>query len=219
MKKAYRVAVLASGSGSNLQALIDASREGELPGFVRLVLVLSDRGDAYALQRAQNAGIPTIFLPLLRSGDAVMRERKRTAWELDLLSMLNSFAPDLIVLSGFMRILSSEFLAHCPAPLINQHPALLPDDNSESVTTSTGQQIPALRGAHVVADALRLGLPITGCSIHRVTAEVDAGPVLARTEIPIHPDDSEASLHERIKATERRMIVEVVGRLARGDEF
>src|SRR5262249_45006871 len=119
---------------------------------------------------------------------------------------------------------SADFLAGCRAPVINQHPALLPDrgrpfDASESggdtVTTSGGIVIPALRGAHVVADALRRGLPITGCTIHRVTPTVDDGPVLGSAEVPILPGDDEATLHERIKAEERRLVVEVIARLAR----
>lgn len=214
MNKVFRVAVLASGSGSNLQALIDAMRSGQLPRHVRIALVLSDRSDAYALQRALDAGIPTMFLPLPRSQDAVIQAHKRAAWEQDLATMLNSFNPNLVILSGFMRILSPQFLALCQAPLINQHPALLPDLSSESVTTSTGHVIPTLRGAHVVAEALEQGLAVTGCSIHRVTAQVDDGPILARAEVAVLPDDTETTLHERIKAEERRLIVEVVAQLA-----
>jgi len=100
--------------------------------------------------------------------------------------------------------------------VINQHPALLPDDGGDTVATSSGLTIPALRGAHVVPDALRLGMAVTGCTIHRVTPRVDDGPILARAEVPILPGDDEASLHERIKAQERRMIVQVVRDLAAG---
>lgn len=215
MKKSFRVAVLASGNGSNLQALIDATRSGALPEHVRIVLVMSDRGDAFVLQRALNAGLPAIFLPLPKASDAAARARKRAAWELDIATMINSFNPDLVILSGFMRVLSPEFLTLCQAPLINQHPALLPEDSADTLTTRDGYVIPALRGAHVVADALRQGLPITGCTVHRVTTLVDDGPVLASAEVPIQPTDTEESLHERIKAEEHRLIVEVVGRFAR----
>jgi phosphoribosylglycinamide formyltransferase 1 len=119
-----------------------------------------------------------------------------------------------VLLAGFMRVLSAAFLAHFPGRVINQHPALLPDGGGATVTTASGLTIPALRGAHVVADALRLGLPVTGCTIHRVTPLVDDGPVLATAEVPILPGDDETSLHERIKAEERRLVVEVVKRLA-----
>jgi phosphoribosylglycinamide formyltransferase-1 len=144
--------------------------------------------------------------------------------------VLNAFAYDLVLLSGFMRVLSADFLAGCRAPVINQHPALLPDpcqpfDASQSqapggdtVTTSSGIVIPALRGAHVVAEALRQRLPLTGCTIHRVTPAVDDGPVLASAEVPILPGDTEDTLHERIKVAERRLVVEVVAHLARTGE-
>jgi phosphoribosylglycinamide formyltransferase-1 len=204
----YRVAVLVSGSGSNLQALIDARAQGELP--IELALVGSDRADSYGLQRALQQKIPAAFLPLARPKN----HAARAAWELQLADLVNLFQPDLLVFSGFMRVLSASFIERCAAPAINQHPALLPDDGGDMVTTSGGLTIPALRGAHVVPDALRLGLPVTGCTIHRVTPIVDDGPVLARAEVPILRDDTEETLHERIKAEERRLVVEVVAKLA-----
>ena len=218
------VAVLLSGSGSNLQALLDAQDAGSLGAEVGLVL--SDRADAYGLQRALGRSIPTAFVPLPRvAGPPAARAAARADWERRLLGVLNTFAYDLVLLSGFMRVLSADFLAGCRAPVLNQHPALLPDpghpfdasaaSGGDTVTTSAGIVIPALRGAHVVADALRRGLPVTGCTIHRVTPAVDDGPVLARAEVPILPGDDEAALHERIKAAERRLLVEVIARLAR----
>lgn len=132
-----------------------------------------------------------------------------------MLAVLAAFDPDLVLLSGFMRVLSAAFLEACPVPVINQHPALLPYSGGDTVTTTGGLEMPTLRGLGVVAEALRLGLPVTGCTIHHVTAVVDDGPVLGRIETPILPDDDEASLHERIKVSERRLVVEVVGRLAR----
>jgi phosphoribosylglycinamide formyltransferase-1 len=207
----YRVAVLVSGSGTNLQALIDAQQAGALGA--RIALVLSDRADAYGLQRALAAEIPCAFVPLPQVRGAAARAAERAAWERRLLAVIGPFAPDLIVLAGFLRVLSAEFLAGAPAPVINQHPALLPE-GGDSFTTSSGAVVPALRGLHVVEEALRLGLPVTGCTVHRVTPAVDDGPVLARAEVRIRPDDDADSLHERIKAEERRLIVEVVRRLA-----
>src|SRR5262245_64970683 len=220
--RGFAVAVLLSGSGSNLQALIDAIEEGALDA--RIALVLADRADAYGLQRALQHALPAAFVPLVhRAGPAEARALARAAWERRLLAVLNAFEYDLVLLSGFMRVLSADFLASCRAPVINQHPALLPDPGrafdaaqgggGDTVTTSAGI-IPALRGAHVVAEALRRGLPVTGCTIHRVTPAVDDGPVLASAEVPILPGDDEAALHERIKIEERRLLVEVVGRLA-----
>lgn len=210
---AYTIAVLISGSGTNLQALIDAEREGALGAIIGLVV--SDRADAYGLRRALDAGIPAAFVPL-PSAPKAQRAATRAAWEQRLLAVVGAYQPDLIVSSGFMRILSASFLAQCGAPVINQHPALLPEGGGETFTTAGGITIPALRGAHVVPDALRLGLPITGCTVHRVTPLVDDGPVLAQAEVPIRPGESEDALHDRIKAQERRLIVEVVRQLAAG---
>lgn len=208
----FRLAVLVSGSGSNLQALLDAQASGTLNA--EIALVASDRADAYGIQRALQAAIPTLFLPLPRA-NAAARARIRAAWELQLVDAINLFEPDLVVFSGFMRVLSAAFLERCHAPAINQHPALLPKDGGDTVTTSSGLVIPALRGAHVTADAMRLGLTITGCTVHRVTPTVDDGPILAQAEVPVLPGDDQATLHERIKSEERRLIVEVISKLAR----
>ncbi|GAB4210633.1 MAG: phosphoribosylglycinamide formyltransferase [Roseiflexaceae bacterium] len=207
----FRLAVLVSGSGTNLQALIDAQQAGELGA--QIALVLSDRADAYGLQRALANEIPAAFVPLPRVAGRAAARAARAEWEQRLLAVIRPFAPDLIVLAGFLRVLSADFLAGSPAPVINQHPALLPE-GGDTFTTSGGLVIPALRGLHVVEEALRQGLPVTGCTIHRVTPAVDDGPVLARAEVPILPDDDAASLHERIKAAERRLIVDVVRELA-----
>jgi len=206
----YQIAVLVSGSGSNLQALLDAQQAGDL-GDAEIVLVVSDRADAYGLQRALKRRVAAAFIPLRHPRDPAVR----AAWERRLADVVAAFAPDLIVLAGFMRVLSPVFLDRFPNRVINQHPALLPDDGGDTFVTSRGIVIPALRGAHVVADAIRLGLPVTGCTIHRVTPAVDDGPVLARAEVPVLPGDDEATLHERIKDVEHRLIVEVVARLVR----
>ena len=123
------------------------------------------------------------------------------------MNVIDSFAPDLILLSGFMRILSSATLSRVSVPMLNQHPALLPDDGGDFVTLHDGRTIPALRGAHVVRDALTQCLSVTGCTIHRVVPEVDRGPVLARAQVDIIPDDDEASLHTRIRAVEQPLLI------------
>lgn len=207
----YRIAVLISGSGSNLQALLDAASADALGGAA-VTLVVSDRADAYGLQRALSRKIATAFVPLLRPRDSVAR----TAWEQRLATVVAAFDPDLVLLSGFMRVLSPVFLDHFPDRVINQHPALLPEQGGPTVVASDGSQLPALRGAHVVADALRLGLPLTGCTVHRVTPAVDDGPLLGRAEVPVLAGDSVETLHERIKLAERQLIVEVVRKLAQG---
>ncbi|MEI7643224.1 MAG: phosphoribosylglycinamide formyltransferase [Chloroflexales bacterium] len=209
----YRIAVLISGSGSNLQALFDAQDQGDLGG-AEVALVVSDRGDAYGLQRALARGVAAAHVPIPAAPGGPARQAARAAWEQRLANVVAAFTPDLVVLAGFMRILSPDFLQHFPDRVINQHPALLPADGGDTVTTSAGLVIPALRGAHVVPDALRHRLPVTGCTIHRVTPRVDDGPILAQAEVPVLPGDDQASLHERIKTHERRMIVQVVRELA-----
>jgi phosphoribosylglycinamide formyltransferase 1 len=204
-QRPFTIAVLISGSGSNMQALLD-DQHGYTVG-----LVLADRASAYGLQRGLDANVPTACLPLRRPKDRVERAR----WEEQVAGLLDVFNPDLIVMAGWMRVMSAEFIARFAGRIINQHPALLPDEPIDHYRLSSGATIPAIRGAHAVRDALRLGVSTTGCTVHQVTAEVDVGPVLARAEVPVLAGDDEATLHERIKVQERRMIVEVVRRLAR----
>ena len=196
----FRLAVLISGSGSNLQALIDAVESKELPG-VEIVLVVSNNIDAYGLVRAQQHNIQTMYLPWTNREES---EAKLTTW-------LQLFPIDLIVLAGWMRILSANFLAQFPRRVINIHPALIPDDGTGSAyTTSDGATIPVFRGLHAVQQALDAGVKITGSSVHFVTPEVDAGPVICREEVMIEVGDTEESLHERLKLVEHRLIVEAV---------
>ncbi len=199
--------MLISGSGSNLQALLDDQQ-----GYA-VELVLADRTTAYGLQRGLAAGVATVALPLRRPRDPA----SRSAWEARVAAVLDAFDCDLLVMSGWMRVMSAWFIERYADRTINQHPALLPDDDAASYVLAGGDTIPAIRGAHVVRDALRLGLPVTGCTVHRVTPEVDVGPALARAEVTVLPGDDEASLHERIKVEERRLIVEVVRKLAQND--
>ncbi|NTV65962.1 MAG: phosphoribosylglycinamide formyltransferase [Oscillochloris sp.] len=209
------IAVLISGSGTNLQALFDAQDADDLGG-ARVELVVSDRSDAFGLQRALTRGVAAAHVPLPAAPRGPARDAARAAWEQRLAAVVAAFRPDLVVLTGFMRVLSSAFLDRFPDRVINQHPAILPADGGDIVVTRAGLRIPALRGAHVVPDALRLGLPVTGCTIHRVTPRVDDGPILAQAEVAILAEDDEASLHERIKVEERRLIVQVVRDLATG---
>src|SRR5947209_16108255 len=195
-----RIAVLLSGSGSNLQALIDASESGQLPG-VEIVLVVSNQPDAFGLQRALKHRLPALYLPW----------KQREVAEARLTAILNLFQVDLIVLAGWMRIFTAQFVTQFPRRMINLHPALLPDDGmSKTYITSSGIEVPALRGLHVVKQALDAGLQVTGSTVHYVTPEVDAGPVICREEVVIEEGDTEETLHERIKQVEHRLIVEAV---------
>jgi phosphoribosylglycinamide formyltransferase 1 len=193
-----RIGVLASGAGSNLQAMLDACARGEIEGEV--VVVVSHREGAGALERARRAGIPAIALPLQDRRDRAVRRQH----EEHLLDLLRQFELDLVVLAGWMLILSAQFLSQCPWPLVNIHPALLPMDDSDAL------EIPILRGAHAVRDALALHLPFTGVSIHHVTPQVDAGPVVLREIVPIDWEDDEESLYCRIKAVEHRLLPQAV---------
>ena len=194
-----RVAVLISGGGSNLQALIDAIANQQLPG-VEIVLVISNKADAYGLQRALKHRLPATFIPWKQRAEAETR----------IAALLHLFQADLIVLAGWMRILSADFTTQFPQHIINLHPALLPDDGGDTYTTSDGTIIPALRGLHVVQRALDAGLQMTGNTIHYVVPEVDAGPVLCRAEIAIKPGDTEEILQARLKEREHSLIVDAV---------
>jgi len=199
-KKTLRVAVLVSGSGSNLQALIDAREQEQLPG-VELALVVCNRAEAQGLQRALNARIPAVYLPWKQRVEA---ERK-------LASLIELFQIDLIVLAGWMRIFTPEFSSQFPRRIINLHPALLPDSGQgNTYTTSNGTVIPVFRGLHVVEAALAAGISVTGSTVHYVIPEVDAGPAISHAEVAILPDDTADNLHERIKQAEHGLIVEAV---------
>ncbi len=194
-----RIAVLASGSGTNMQALLDATRCGAVDAEV--AVVVSDHADSGALRRAAKAAVATVSLPLVNRLDPVARE----AYDRRLAAVTSAFEPDLIVLAGWMLILSPRFLNTFPGRIVNVHPALLPDGEGIEVLTSHGR-LPALRGPRTVRDALRKRLPATGATVHYVTNVVDSGPVILREEVPILPGDDEVQLHERIKSVEHRLL-------------
>jgi phosphoribosylglycinamide formyltransferase-1 len=181
-----RLVVLASGEGTTLQALLDASAD---PSYgAQVVAVGSDRPGARALERAAHRGVPGFAVPLV--GD-------RSAWDLELADAVAVHEPALVVCAGFMRILAPSFLARFP--VTNTHPALLP----------------AFPGAHAVRDALAYGVKVTGVTVHLVDEGVDTGPVVAQAAVPVLPGDDEATLHARIQEVEHPLYVEAVGRLAR----
>jgi phosphoribosylglycinamide formyltransferase-1 len=203
MQPSLRLAVLLSGSGTNLQALIDAIESHELPG-VAIALVVSNNIDAYGLERAHKHHLQAMYLPW----------QNREECEAKLITWLQLFQVDLLVLAGWMRILSASFLSQFPRRVINIHPALMPDDGTgSSYTTSDGTTIPVFRGLHAVRQALDAGVKVTGSTVHFVTPEVDAGPVICREEVAILEGDTEESLHERLKAVEHRLIVDAVRKL------
>jgi len=187
-----RLVVLVSGSGTLLQALIDASVTGELEASV--VAVGADRADAYGLVRAERAGIPTFVVPLERGGD-------RAAWDADLAQQVAAHEPDLVVSAGFMRLVGPAFLARFGGRTINTHPALLP----------------SFPGIHGPRDALAHGVKVTGATLFLVDEGVDTGRILAQEPVRVLPDDTVESLHERIKIVERQLLVDTVNELSRGN--
>jgi phosphoribosylglycinamide formyltransferase-1 len=198
-----RLSVLVSGAGTNLQALLDAIERGTL--LAEIVVVVGDHADAGGLRRAAAAGVATVALPLRDRRDPPARER----YDRQLADVVAAFLPDLVVLAGWMLILTPVFLDRFPGRILNVHPALLPDDGGLAVLTSHGC-LPALRGPRAVRDALAQGLPVTGATVHYVTSTVDAGPVILREEVPVLPGDDEDSLHGRIKMVEHQLLPRAV---------
>ncbi|WP_051175557.1 phosphoribosylglycinamide formyltransferase [Nocardia exalbida] len=182
------VVVLASGTGSLLRALLDATAA---PGYpAKVVAVAVDRLCA-ATTHADAVGIPHFRVALKDFPD-------RAAWDVELTETVAAHQPDLVVSAGFMKLLGPAFLDRFGGRIINTHPALLP----------------AFPGAHGVRDALAYGARVTGCTVHLVDEGVDTGPILAQEAVPVLPGDDEATLHERIKVVERRLLAEVVAAVA-----
>ncbi|MCY7372755.1 MAG: phosphoribosylglycinamide formyltransferase [Spirochaetaceae bacterium] len=183
-----RIVLLASGSGSTLQALLDAAAD---PAYgVVIAAVGSDRPTAGAIDRARAAGVPTFVAPV---------GSDRDAWDVGLADRVDSYAPDLVVSAGFMRLAGPAFLARFAGRFLNSHPALLP----------------SFPGMHGVRDALEYGVRLAGCTLFVVDGGVDTGPVIAQVGVPVLDDDDESTLHERIKDAERAMLVDTVGRMLR----
>ncbi|MCI2419397.1 phosphoribosylglycinamide formyltransferase [Saccharopolyspora sp. K220] len=181
--------VLVSGSGTLLQALLDATGSPDYP--VRVVAVGADRDDIEGLARAERAGVPTF---VRRVGDYATR----ADWDRALTEACAEHEPDLVVSAGFMKLVGADFLTRFDGRYLNSHPALLP----------------SFPGMHGVRDALEYGVRVTGCTLFVVDAGVDTGPILAQEAVEVRPDDDEVSLHERIKAVERRLLVDTLEQLA-----
>ena len=182
--------MLVSGGGTNLQALLDATQDPSYGATV--VAVGADRDGIEGLERADRAGVPTF---VRKVGDSTSRDE----WDSALTDTVAEFAPDLVVLAGFMKLVGPEFLGKFAGRVVNTHPALCP-----SFPGTTGP-----------ADALSYGVKVTGATLFVVDEGVDTGPIIAQTVVPVEDDDDVESLHERIKVAERTMLVDTVGRIAR----
>lgn len=193
MNNVRSVVVMASGDGSVAQAVFDAFLHGELAGVIQIEKVISDQPEAGVLNRAQQAGIPTVTLPIEDFAN-------RVDWDTALIDQVAKSKPWLVISAGFMRILSPDFVNQFRT--INTHPALLP----------------AFPGAHAVADALAAGVGVTGATVHFVDEGVDTGQIIKQVSVQVHKGETQAQLHERIKIEERKILVQTIEELAERDE-
>jgi phosphoribosylglycinamide formyltransferase-1 len=185
-----KLVVLISGGGSNLRSLLEAAEDAEYPA--RVVAIGADR-DADGLSHGEDFGIPTFTVAYSSYPD-------RESWGDALLEQIQQWQPDLVVLSGLMRLLPPNVVAALQPHLINTHPAYLPE----------------FPGAHGVRDAIAAGVTETGASVIAVDNGVDSGPIIAQERVAIHPNDTESTLHDRIKIVERRLLVQSVLDIANG---
>jgi len=181
-----RLVVLASGSGTTLQAVVDAVAAGEIPA--EIVAAGTDRPGCRAMKRAADAGIETFEHALADYAD-------RPSWDRALADAVGQHRPDLVVLAGFMRVLSAETVQRFR--MVNTHPSLLP----------------SFPGGHAVADALAHGVKVTGVTVHLVDAGLDSGPILAQAAVPVEPTDTEDTLRDRIQAVEKPLYIAVIREL------
>jgi len=187
-----RFAVLVSGSGTNLQALLDAGASGALAP-AEIALVLSNRPGVPALERAERAGVPAVVVDHKQFAD-------RASFERAMLEHTAAHGVEGIVLAGFMRVLTDTFVDRWEGRMVNTHPSLLP----------------AFPGTHGAQQAIDYGAKLTGCTIHFVDTSLDGGPIIAQTAVPVREDDDATTLQQRIQAEEHRLLPEVVKLLAEG---
>lgn len=193
MSSRLRVVVLASGSGTLLQALLDAIEAQTVHADV--VAVVSDQVAAGALERARQRGIAAVAHPLAKGAD-------RTVWDQELASIVAGFTPDLVASAGFMKLLGDDFLARFGGRTINTHPALLP----------------SFPGMHGPRDALAAGVKVSGATVFLVDSGIDTGRILLQGAVDVLADDDVESLHERIKVVERQLLIRAVREWDKGAE-
>ncbi len=187
-----KIAVLASGKGTNLQAILEAIDRGEIKGAT-VTLVISDRKDAYVLERARIRGIPAIFM-------SASRYPSREEYDRKIVDYLQEQEIDLVVLAGFMRILTSYFVKAYRNRILNIHPALLP----------------SFPGTHGVEDALAYGVKISGCTVHFVDEGLDTGPIILQGYVPVYDEDTVETLHNRIQRVEHKLYPQAINLFVQG---
>ncbi|MCE2414901.1 phosphoribosylglycinamide formyltransferase [Candidatus Poribacteria bacterium] len=187
-----KIAVLVSGSGTNLQTLIEQLHQDETSG-IKIAVVISDRWKAYALTRAKRAGIPTHVV-------SVQDYETRVDFDAEISKLVEHYGVELIVLAGFMKLFQPSFVQKYQNRIINVHPTLLP----------------AFPGAHPVADTFAYGVKIAGVTVHFVDEGVDSGPIIAQSAVPVLDTDDEESLHNRIQVEEHKLYPEVIKWYAQG---
>ena len=189
-----KIAVLASGSGSNLQAVIDAIKSSRLNNTV-IAVVISNKKDAFALERAKNAGIETLFVN-------PKEFKSNEEYDKKLIEVIRNYNVDLIVLAGYMRILTASFINAFANKIINIHPALLPDFGGKG-----------MYGKYVHEAVLKSGVKESGCTVHFVINEVDAGPIICQKKVPVMSNDTVDSLSKRILMEEHKLLVEAIDKV------
>lgn len=190
----YRVVILGSGRGSNAEAILQAQAGGRL-GHARVVQIFSDKSDAGILALGPRYGVPAAYVD-----PAPFKTKLEGAGEARFIDAVRACEPDLVVLAGFMRVLKAGFLNAFAGRIINLHPSLLP----------------AFPGLDGIGQALRAGVAETGCTVHQVTLEVDAGRILAQARVPVAPGETLESLSAKVHAAEHRLLPEVIARLSEG---
>lgn len=192
----YKIGILASTKGTDLQAIIDEMKAGKMPG-IEIAIVISNKEDAYALERARQADIPTLFIS--------PRGKKRAEYDREVAAELKKHKVDLVVLIGYMRILSTEFIRLFPRRIINVHPALMPKFSG-----------PGYFGANVHEAVLKAGEKESGCTIHFVDEGVDTGEIILQKKVTIEQTDTAETLKEKVQALEKKWYPEVIRRFALG---
>lgn len=190
-KKKIKLGVLISGSGTNLQRIIDGCESGEIPAQV--VLVISDKGDAYGLKRAQKHGVPNVFL-----NPKDFKSPKE--YNREILLVLEDYDVDLVAMAGYMRLLGEEVIKAYPNWVMNIHPALLP----------------SFPGEHGVRDALQYGVKVSGVTVQFANEVFDEGPIILQESVPVFDDDTEETLHQRLHEIEYRLYPEAIKLFAEG---